>query len=74
MIANGRTRILLAIGIVAAIVMSALWSWNALAELYGAPQAQLKHLLAAAFLILAVRAVVKPPRARRHHRGHLHEH
>lgn len=74
MMTSGKTRLLPAIGIFAAIVLSMLWSWNVLAELFGAPPAQLKHLLAATILILAMRVVVRPLHERRHYRGGIHDH
>ena len=53
----------------AAIVMTGLWSWNTLADLFGAPQAQLKHAVAALALLAALR-FVPPPRQARFRRRH----
>lgn len=39
-----------------------LWSWNTLAELFGLPTAQIRHALAAGFLLLAVRWLLFPGR------------
>lgn len=46
-----------------------LWSWNALAELTGGPAAGFKHVLAALFILTAVRALMTP---RRHQQRHRH--
>jgi hypothetical protein len=53
----------------AAIAVVGLWSWNTLAELSGAPEAQLRHAVAVLALLAALRFVV-PHRhtAVRHHR------
>jgi predicted benzoate:H+ symporter BenE len=39
----------------AAIAVIGLWSWNTLAELFGAPEAQFKHAIAALALITTLR-------------------
>ncbi len=36
------------------ILIAALWSWNTIAELFGGPTAQLKHVLAAVILVAIV--------------------
>ena len=46
-----------------------LWSWNTLAELAGGPVAGFKHVLAALFILTAVRALMTP---RRHQQRHRH--
>ncbi len=38
-----------------AITIFGLWSWNTLAELFGGPQAQYKHMVAAISLLLIAR-------------------
>ena len=43
-----------------------LWSWNTLAELFGFPTAQVRHLLAACFGMLAVRWLLFPGRSNSH--------
>jgi hypothetical protein len=54
---------LLAAGLaIAAIVIAALWSWNTLAELFGAPEAQFRHVIAALVLLATLRLFT----ARRH--------
>lgn len=54
-----------------AIVMAtALWSWNTLASLFGAPEAQLKHAVAA----LALLAIVRLTLRRRRHAISDHHH
>jgi hypothetical protein len=35
-----------------------MWSWNTLAELFNAPQAQFKHVIAALVLLLSLRWAV----------------
>lgn len=56
-----KTAIFLAGAAIASI--ATLWSWNTVAELVGAPDAQMKHLVAATILIIIVRWLVstKPP-------------
>jgi heme A synthase len=39
----------------AAVAVIGLWSWNTLAELFGAPQAQFRHAVAALALITTLR-------------------
>lgn len=57
---------LVAIAVIAAI---GLWSWNTLAELFGAPEAQFKHALAALALLSLLRLATRRRYARiRHHR------
>ena len=53
----------------AAIAVTGLWSWNALAELFGAPEAQFRHAVAAIALIATLRIALSRRRmAVRHHR------
>lgn len=53
----------------AAIAVVGLWSWNTLAQLFGAPEAQLRHAVAVLALLAAVRfAVPRRHMAVRRHR------
>ena len=46
---------LLAAGLAIAVIMVAgLWSWNTLAELFGAPEAQFRHAIAVLVLLAAL--------------------
>lgn len=59
--------VLLALLIIAASIAS-LWSWNTLAELFNGPQAQYKHVLAAAVAVVVLRwTLLSPARHRRYH-------
>jgi predicted benzoate:H+ symporter BenE len=52
-----------------AIAVMGLWSWNTLAELFGAPEAQLRHAVAALALLATLRLALSQRRtAVRHHR------
>lgn len=52
-----------------ALTIVMLWSWNTLVPLTGAPEAQLKHVLAALLLLgLARRCLAGPRRRYRCHR------
>ena len=70
---------LIAVGVFLALTVMGLWSWNTLADLFGGPQAQYKHALAAVVLLATLRiALVRrhsraQPRARESfsNRGHL---
>lgn len=42
-----------------AIALASLWSWNTLAELLGAPQAQFRHAVAALVLLATLRFAVR---------------
>ena len=46
----------------AAIITIGLWSWNTLAELFGAPEAQFKHAVAAIALLTLLRYSLRPRR------------
>ena len=59
----------IAIAAMAVTSIGLLWSWNTLAELTGGPAAGFKHLLAALFILTAVRALMTP---RRHQQRHRH--
>ncbi len=48
---HGRAGILIAVGFVAL-----LWSWNTLADLFGWPGAEARHVLAAVLLLGTIRA------------------
>ncbi len=67
---NHTRHLLLAAAMFAATVVAVLWSWNTLAPLFGAPEAQFRHAVAALVLILTLRVVTAHRRAtlRRHHR------
>ena len=41
------------------IALASLWSWNTLAELVGAPQAQFRHVVAALILLATLRIGVR---------------
>jgi len=43
----------------AAIAVIGLWSWNTLAELFGAPEAQFRHAVAALVLIITLRLTTR---------------
>lgn len=43
----------------AAVAVIGLWSWNTLAELFGAPAAQFKHAVAALALIATLRLAAR---------------
>lgn len=45
------------LAVIAAVVVptASLWSWNIVAELFGGPAAQLKHVVAAAILLIVIR-------------------
>lgn len=53
-----------------AIAMTGLWSWNTLAELSGAPEAQFRHAIAALALLATLRLAIPHRRTafRRHRR------
>jgi hypothetical protein len=52
-----------------AIAVTGLWSWNTLAELFGAPEAHFRHAVAAMALIATLRIALSRRRmAVRHHR------
>ena len=53
------THLLAAILAFTAIVVIGLWSWNTLAELFGAPEAQFRHAVAAAALITTLRLATR---------------
>ncbi len=57
----------LAFGLIAA---TGLWSWNTLANLIGAPEAQFRHAIAALLLLAILRLAMRQRRSaiRRHHR------
>lgn len=51
--------LLAAILALAAIAIIGLWSWNTLAELFGAPGAQFRHAVAALALITTLRLALR---------------
>ena len=51
--------LLAAVLAVALIAMVGLWSWNTLAELFGAPEAQFRHAVAALALIATLRLATR---------------
>ena len=68
---KNRNYVIAAIATVVAPI-TALWSWNVVAELFGGPTAQLKHVVAAALILAVVRWALSPGR---HHRaGRANEH
>ncbi len=60
--------------VIAAVLVpvTILWSWNVVADLFGGPTAELKHLVAAALILAFVRCTLFP---RRHNQaGRANEH
>ena len=57
----------IAIAVLGAASIALLWSWNTLAELFGAPAADYKHVLAAIVIALVARSLLT---SRRRHRRH----
>lgn len=54
--------------------VAGLWSWNTLSDLFGFPQAQYKHILAAFLFLLLVKWSVSPGRGSMfHNAGRHHE-
>ena len=45
-------RYVYAAGMFVLITIAGLWAWNTLSELFGGPQAQYRHVLAAFFMLL----------------------
>jgi hypothetical protein len=41
-----------------AIATAGLWSWNTLADLFGAPEAQFRHVIAAVTLLATLRLAI----------------
>ena len=61
--------LLVALATITIVAVIGLWSWNTLAELFGAPQAQFRHALAALALLLLLRLATRRRYATiRHHR------
>jgi uncharacterized membrane protein YuzA (DUF378 family) len=59
--------LLVALAAVATIATIGLWSWNTLAELFGAPEAQFRHVAAAFVLLALLRRSLQPRRWLRRH-------
>ena len=59
---NRYTLIISAAALLILVPIAGLWSWNTLAELFNAPQAQFKHVAAAVVLLLSLRWVLLPNR------------
>jgi hypothetical protein len=57
--------LLLAVTAAATLVAIGLWSWNTLAALFHLPAAELRHALAALFLLSVLRHLLTPAAARR---------
>ena len=51
-----------------AIAVMGLWSWNTLAELLGAPEAQFRHAVAALALLVTLRLALSQRRTAVRHR------
>ena len=66
---NAIKHLLTAFAAVAVTVLISLWSWNTLAELFGAPQAQFRHVVAAVLLLAMLRLATG-----RRHRAIRHRH
>ena len=64
-------RFALAAGSIVVVAILALWSFNTVSELFGGPVAQLKHVLAAAGLLLGLR-ILLAPRSRHGQCRHAH--
>ena len=62
--------LLVALAAVAIIATIGLWSWNTLAELFGAPEAQFRHVAAALVLLALLRHSLQPRRWLRRHVAH----
>lgn len=63
-----RAAVMIATGVASSI--ATLWSWNTLAELLGGPQAQFKHLAAAAIILALLRwATITSPALHRQPRS-----
>jgi len=54
---NFRSFILIS-GVVLLAMVFGLWSWNTLAELFGGPHAQFKHVLAVTTLVLVSKWII----------------
>jgi len=54
------------------VPITILWCWNVVAELFGGPIAQLKHVVAAALILAFVRWTLFP--GRHHQAGRANEH
>jgi len=55
---NKHTYVLSRVVLLALVLLAGLWSWNTLAELFNAPHAQFRHMVAALVLLLSLRWVV----------------
>ena len=55
-------KIVIASGAFALLLVAALWSFNALSELFGGPQAQYRHAIAAVVLLLVLKWSLAPYR------------
>ena len=65
---NDIKHLLTALAAIAVTVLISLWSWNTLAELFGAPQAQFRHVVAVVLLLAMLRfATGRRHGAIRHH-------
>ena len=53
-------KIVIAAGAFALLLLAALWSFNALSELFGGPQAQYRHAIAAIVLLLVLKWSLAP--------------
>lgn len=59
--------LLLAGALIVVAAIAALWSWNTLATLFGGPEAEMRHVLAAATLALLARFALLPKHRRQRH-------
>jgi hypothetical protein len=59
---NRHTLILSRIALMLVALFAGLWSWNTLAELFNAPHAQFRHVIATLVLLLSLRWVLLPDR------------
>ena len=59
---NRYTLIIFTAALLILVPIAGLWSWNTLAELFNAPQAQFKHVIAVVVLLLSLRWVLLPNR------------
>ena len=64
---------LLAILFTISLFTAMLWSWNTLAALFGVPEIEVRHVVAAVILLAAARWVVNPRVRRVCRKGYGHE-
>jgi hypothetical protein len=70
---NRHTLILSRIALLLLFLVAGPWAWNTLAELFNAPHAQFKHVIATLVLLLALRWAILPGRHGRNGRNRRQE-